>query len=73
MAYPSIISALKDVKFPISKRSLVRQIGDREVEILAGKMVTMREILRACDHENYESERDVFACPGVVSKVRKTA
>ncbi|MCL6472763.1 MAG: hypothetical protein K6T91_08150 [Firmicutes bacterium] len=73
MVYKSIVAALKDVEFPTTKRSLIRRIGDREVELLAGKTMTMREILRACEHEDYESERDVFACPGVVSKVRRTA
>ncbi len=73
MAYPSIVSALQGVEFPISKRSLTNQIGDREVEVLEGKMMTMREILRACDHDRYESEKDVIACPGIVGKVRHAA
>ncbi|MBE0447674.1 MAG: hypothetical protein IBX64_06200 [Actinobacteria bacterium] len=73
MAYKSIVSALQGVDFPVSKRSLVRQIGDREVEVLEGKMMSMREILRACEHDNYESPRDVTACPGIASKVRHAA
>lgn len=73
MAYKSMVAALQGVEFPISKRSLVKQVGDREVEILEGKTITMREILRACDHDNYNSPKDVTACPGIVRKVRSAA
>lgn len=71
MAYKSMVSALSDIDFPLSKRSLVRKTGDREVEILEGKTMTMREILRACEHEDYNSVKDVIQCPSIVSKVRR--
>jgi len=71
MAYKSMVSALRDIDFPLSKRSLVKRAGDREVEILEGKTMTMREILRACERDNYDSVKDVIQCPGIVSKVRR--
>lgn len=73
MAYKSIVSALQGVDFPVSKRSLVKQVGDREVEVVEGTTMSMRTILRACDHDNYESPRDVTACRGIANKVRRAA
>jgi hypothetical protein len=73
MAYPSLVSALQGVDFPISKRSLINQVGDREVEVLEGKTMTMKELLNACSHDNYDSEADVIQCPEIVSTMRHAA
>jgi len=73
MVYKSIVSALQDVEFPISKRSLMKQVGDREIEVLEDKTMSMSSILRACEHDNYSSPKDVVACPSIVSKIRKAA
>jgi hypothetical protein len=73
MSYPSIVSALTGVEFPIGKKSLINQVGDREVEVLEGKTMSMRELLNACSHDDYESEADVVQCPEIVSAMRHAA
>ncbi|MDI6715416.1 MAG: hypothetical protein QME63_00505 [Actinomycetota bacterium] len=73
MVYRSINAALEGVQFPINKSSLIREVGDREVEVLEGKTMSMREILNACPHDMYESEADVIKCPEIVDKVRHAA
>ncbi|MBE0446914.1 MAG: hypothetical protein IBX64_02215 [Actinobacteria bacterium] len=72
MAYPSLVSALQGVQFPIDKNSLINQIGDREVEVLEGQTVSMRELLNACPKNRYETLHDVIACPEIVSMIEQT-
>jgi hypothetical protein len=71
MAYPSMVSALEGVQFPIDKNALIAQIGDREVEVLEGQTMSMQELLNACSHNRYENVHDVIACPEIVSKVEQ--
>jgi hypothetical protein len=73
MAYQSIVAALQGVEFPISKKSLINEVGDRQVEVLEGKMMSMRELLMMCSHDSYESDADVIQCPEIVSAVRHAA
>lgn len=73
MAYPSIVAALHDIQFPINKKSLINQVGEREIEVLEGKTMSMKELLNSCSHNNYESEADVIQCPEIVSMMRHAA
>ncbi|MCL6471918.1 MAG: hypothetical protein K6T91_03820 [Firmicutes bacterium] len=72
MAYPSIVSALEGVEFPINKKDLIEQIGDREVEIVTGQTLSMRELLNVCTKENYQNPHDVVGCPEIVQKIEST-
>ncbi len=72
MAFPSLVSALEGVQFPIDKKSLINQVGDREVEVLEGQNLSLEEILNACSQNRYENTRDVIACPEIVSKIEGT-
>lgn len=72
MAYPSIVSALEGVDFPINKSELMSKVGDREVEVLEGQMMSMRELLDACPHDTYNGTQDVVKCPEIVGKIEGT-
>ena len=64
MAYKTLAAALEGVSFPVDRRTLVDQIGDRQIEIDTG-LVSMRELLSACTEDRYENIDDVAACPNI--------
>lgn len=73
MVYPSLISAVKDIDFPIDKKSLINQVGNREIEVLEGQSIAMKELLNACPHNRYDNPQDVVRCPEIVDKILKAA
>lgn len=69
MAYNSVVAALEGVHFPISKRELISQIGNREVAVVENRMLSMSELLNSCESNNFNSSGDIIRCPGLVRKI----
>ena len=72
MAYRSLVAAVEGVQFPIEKRAFMRKYGEREVEVLEGKVIALRELLRSCEKDSFESV-DVVGCKGVMQHIAKAA
>lgn len=66
----SVSQALQGVNFPISRQELMDKVGDRQVEVEKGKMMSMRDIISACPHEMYNSPIDVTTCPEIEQKLK---
>jgi len=66
----SLTQALQGVNFPISRQELINQVGDRQVEVEKGKMMSMGDIVSACPHEMYNSPIDVTTCPEITQKMK---
>ena len=69
MAYNSVVAALDGVHFPISKRDLINQVGNRDVAVTMDKTLPMSELLNACDMNQFNSAGDVVRCQGLVHKI----
>lgn len=66
----SLTQALSGVNFPISRQDLINQVGDRQVEVVKGKTMMMKDLLMACPHDMYNSPVDVTKCPEIEQKIK---
>ncbi|MHB8841455.1 MAG: DUF2795 domain-containing protein [Candidatus Aquicultor sp.] len=70
MIYSSIASALEGVDFPVDKRSLISQAGNRNVNVFGHTMV-LQDLLNACSHDSFDSIQDIVLCPEIVDIVNR--
>jgi len=55
----AVSMAIKGVDFPISKRDLISQYGDKEVEITKGNLQRLSDLLSDIPEESFNSPVDL--------------